>query len=258
MSDETTEIRALTRSDSHDDLMWSAEGFAHAQRLAKMFSESSLVPDHLRGKVADVTIALLMSKRLREDPLIVMQNMHSVKGKAGWNAQYVIARANKSGVFKGRIGYRETGTPGADDYAVTAFAVLADTGEEVSFTASMAMAKAEGWTSNPKYKSMPQVMLRYRAATFLVRFHAPDVMLGASTVEEIEDVVAAEPLQVESRLPRGKAALGITQDAELPDVIDAIVAEPAREVVEVKPAKTEKPKARPTLELGPGDDEAPL
>jgi hypothetical protein len=38
---------------------------------------------------------------------------------------------------------------------------------------------------------MPEVMLRYRSAAFLVRFYAPDVMLGYQTVEEVEDVVAS-------------------------------------------------------------------
>jgi hypothetical protein len=132
-----------------------------------------------------------MAWRLGEDPLIMMQHTHIVKGKAGFSAQYVIARANRSGVFKGRIKFREVGKPGSDNYVVTAFATLAETGEEVEFSASMEMAKAEGWTGNAKYRSMPQVMLRYRAATFLVRLNAPDVMLGANTAEEIEDVVVS-------------------------------------------------------------------
>jgi hypothetical protein len=174
--------------------LWDPNTFEQAQRIGKMFASSVLIPEHLRGKLPDVTIALMMARRLGEDPLIVMQNIHVVSGKAGWSAQYIIARTNRSGVFKGRINWREEGR--GDGLAVTAFAVLADTGEEVSFTASMQMAKDEGWTKNPKYRSMPQLMLRYRSATFLVRLYAPEVMLGVPTIEEVEDVAAAQPARV--------------------------------------------------------------
>jgi hypothetical protein len=125
-----------------------------------------------------------------EVPLIVMQNIHVVNGKAGFASQYMIARANSSGVLKGRIDWRiDRSDP--NNLAVTAFAILKETGGEVSVTCDMKMAKAEQWVKNPKYTSMPEVMLRYRSAAFLVRFYAPDVMLGYQTTEEIEDVGAA-------------------------------------------------------------------
>lgn len=171
-----------------------AQTFELMQREARLFSASPLIPDHLRKggpeqAMANCYIALKMAKTMGEDPLVVLQNIHVVNGKAGFASQYVIARANSSGVFEGRINWRTQGE--GDNLSVTAFAKLADTGEEVSFTCDMAMARAEGWTKNPKYKSMPGVMLRYRSAAFLVRFYAPDVMLGYQTAEEWSDVAAA-------------------------------------------------------------------
>ena len=57
----------------------------------------------------------------------------------------------------------------------------------------MKEAIAEGWTTKAgnKYQSLPELMLRYRAATFLIRTHAPEVMNVMHMVEEIEDVRAA-------------------------------------------------------------------
>lgn len=179
------------------------ERFALRQRQAKMFAMSPLVPEHLRKgsaeqAIANCWIALTLAEAMGEVPLIVMQNIHIVNGKAGFASQYMIARANNSGIFKGRIDWRiDRGN--AENLAVTAFATLKETGTEVSVTCDMKMARAEGWTKNAKYTTMPEVMLRYRSAAFLVRFYAPDVMLGYQTSEEIEDVVlaarpAAEPL----------------------------------------------------------------
>lgn len=179
------------------------EAYRIQKDKAKLFALSPLIPDHLRGRdpetaMANCLIAIQMAEAMGEMPLVVMQNIHIVKGKAGFAAQYMIARANASGVFRGRIGWRVTGK--ADDMAVTAYATLADTGEEVCFTVDMAMARAEGWTSNSKYKTMPEVMLRYRSATFLVRFYAPDVMLGYQTHEEVVDVIAAAGADVKPGL----------------------------------------------------------
>lgn len=172
-----------------------AERFALRQRQARMFATSPLVPEHLRKgspeqAMANCYIALTLAEAMGEVPLIVMQNIHVVSGKAGFASQYMIARANSSGIFRGRIDWRiDRSDP--KNLAVTAFAFLKETGDEVSVTVDMNMAVAEGWTKNPKYKSMPEVMLRYRSAAFLVRFYAPDVMLGYQTVEEVEDVVLA-------------------------------------------------------------------
>lgn len=198
------------------NMLADGPAFEHGQRVAKLFASSQLVPPHLRDKVADCFIALHMAQRLNEDPLIVLQNIYVVSGRAGWSAQYMIGRANRSGVFKGRINWRIEGK--GDALSVTAYAKLADDGEEVSATATMAMAKAEGWTKNAKYQSMPEVMLRYRSATMLIRFYCPDVMLGIPVADELEDeraagrmrdVTPAAPADAAPMTPFERAARGL-------------------------------------------------
>jgi len=195
MSNEIT----TTKPAPGTDLLADTESFEHAQRVAKMFSQSELIPPQWRGKVADCTIALVLARQLGESPLAVLQSLYVVNGKAGWAASYVIARANRSGVFRGRINWRVAGT--GEALVVTAFATLADTGEVVEVSASMAMAKAEGWTSNKKYTSMPEVMLRYRSAVLLVRLYAPEVMLGYHTEDEITDAGPRVELPAPAALP---------------------------------------------------------
>lgn len=167
-------------------LLFDPARFDHAQRVAKMFASSKLVPSHLQGNVADCAIALHMAERLGEDPLVVMQNITVINGRAGWSAQYMIGRANRSGMVKGRIRWRTDGT--GDGMVVTAIATLADGDEDITASASMAMAKAEGWTRNVKYASMPEHMLRWRSATMLIRLYMPEIMLGIPAADEVEDV----------------------------------------------------------------------
>lgn len=172
----------------------SPDKFEHAQRVARVFSESALVPPHFQGKLPNCLIALNIADRMGEDPLTVMQNLAVVSGKPCWQTQYMIARANKSGVFSSRITWKSAGQ-GAD-LAVTASAALADSGEVVSVAVSMAMAKADGWTKNAKYTTMPEHMLRWRSAAMLIRLYAPEVMLGIQSAEEIEDATQSAPRDV--------------------------------------------------------------
>jgi hypothetical protein len=53
----------------------------------------------------------------------------------------------------------------------------------------MDMANAEGWTSKngSKWKTMPEVMLRYRAASFFSRMNCPEISMGIYTSDEIID-----------------------------------------------------------------------
>lgn len=69
----------------------------------------------------------------------------------------------------------------------------------------MAMAVAEGWStkSGSKWKAMPELMLRYRAATLFARLYAPELTMGIRSTDEVIDVspVVAEPASRFERAP---------------------------------------------------------
>ena len=77
----------------------SIEGFASLQRMANMFTKSSMVPQTFQGDInlGNAAIALDMAIRMRANPLAVMQNLYIVHGRPSWSAQFLIATLNKSG-----------------------------------------------------------------------------------------------------------------------------------------------------------------
>lgn len=193
MSDTTTRPQLPAVAPS-GDMLANPVLFEHMQRVAKVFCASALIPDHLKkNNGADAFLALQIARERGESPVAVMQNIYFVSGKAGWSAAYMIGRANKSGTFKGPLRWSSEGQ--GETLKVTCRGKLADTGEEVDATVSMAMAKAEGWTKNSKYATMGEHMLRYRSATMLVRLYCPEVLLGMSTSDELEDLRAAGQLR---------------------------------------------------------------
>jgi hypothetical protein len=170
-------------------------------QIAQTFADAEFIPAHFRKKPADCFVALHMAQNMGEDPLIIMQNMCVIKGTPGWKAQYMIARAANCGVFSGGITWDIEGK--GEDLKVTAKATLAKTGEVVtSPVVDFKMAHGEKWTVNEKYKTMPELMFRYRSAAFLIRLFAPQVMLGYQTIEEVEtlpNIVQAEPKRLKKQ-----------------------------------------------------------
>lgn len=168
--------------------LYEPGGLETYKAVAELFAASSFCPDTLKKNKADLVLVLALAQAIRENPIQMVQNVHVINGRVSWAASYLIGRANGSGRLRGIIDWRETGEVGADDYSVCAFATLAATGREISATVSLATAKAEGWTRrNSKYLTMCQAMLRYRAATLLVRQYFPDILLGLHEQHELVD-----------------------------------------------------------------------
>lgn len=276
MTDETANLPALMTAPAPmtGSMFDSPAMLEHTQRVSKLFMASALAPEHLRKNMSDVVIAIDIARQMGESPIAVMQNIYFVSGRAGWKTEYMIARANRSGVFKGRITWKTAGEGAA--MVVTAHAALADTGEVVEAAASMAMAQAEGWVKNPKYKTMPEHMLRWRSATMLIRLYAPEVMLGAQTMDEIDDMRHAGQLSAQpdgSYAPASSAELRAAADDPLaiPPELDrrpkpaqaepdddpelpapAAAAEPPEAEPEATPAAATAPKPATTPQEWPG------
>jgi hypothetical protein len=170
----------------------SAEGFELLQRQAKMFCGSSLVPQQFQGEqnFGNAIIALEMAQRMNASPLMVMQNLYIVYGNPGWSSKFLIATFNQCGRFEA-IKYKETGKKGTDSQGVIAY-TREKGSDEVIYgpEVTILIAKQEGWydKKGSKWKTMPDQMLRYRAAAWLIRTTAPEISMGLQTTDEIIDI----------------------------------------------------------------------
>ena len=189
----TSEI-TKTNPEGESSIYQSTESFEFAQRQAKSLCESDLVPTGYQGQkgLSNCLVALEMSKRMNLSPLTVMQNLNVIHGKPSWSAQFISSQIMGCGRFK-NFDYVVTGKD--DGLAVQCQAIRLEDNKLVKGTAvSMKMAQKEGWTrKNPKYQSMPEIMLRARAATFFGRQYIPDLLLGVQTSDEVVDI---QPIDV--------------------------------------------------------------
>ena len=64
----------------------SAGNWELAQRIAKAFAASDLVPKQYQGNLPNCLIALEMANRMGASPLMIMQNLYVVHGTPGWSS----------------------------------------------------------------------------------------------------------------------------------------------------------------------------
>jgi hypothetical protein len=163
-----------------------ASAFELAQRQAKALQTSDLLPTQFKSNLGNILIALEYAKRLDMPPLAVMQSMYVIHGKPAFDAKFFIAQIVKR---YGQIHYEMSGT--GDSAACFVWVTDPETGEKLTgVEVTITMAKAEGWYSKAgsKWPTMPDLMLRYRAAAFFARCYLPDLILGLQTIDEIRDI----------------------------------------------------------------------
>ncbi len=180
--------------------MDTVAGFESMQRAARLFASSSIVPAQYQGEkgLPNCFIAIDMALRMSANPLLVMQNLYIVHGNPAWSAQFLIATFNRCGRFSA-IRYEFQGEEGKDNWGCRAVATELATREKLAGPlVTIGLAKKEGWygKNGSKWQSMPEMMLRYRAAAWFVRTYAPEIAMDLHTVEEEQDkVITIEPAQ---------------------------------------------------------------
>ncbi len=166
--------------------------FELMQRVSNAFAQSDLVPTQFRGNLPNCMIAMDMSQRIGANPLMVMQNLYVVHGNPGWSSKFLIATINSCGRYSS-LNYECVGDDPEDkNYKVRAYTTEKATGKVLMGEwITWGMVSAEGWDkkTGSKWKTMPGQMFRYRAAAFWQRAYAPEIGMGLSTAEELQDIV---------------------------------------------------------------------
>lgn len=195
---------------------FSVQGFEHAQRVAKMLASSNLIPANYQNNIQNTMIAMEMANRIGASPLMVMQNLNVIQGKPSWSSSFIIASLNSCKRFS-PLRF-EMGGEG-EEYGCLAWAYDNSTKDKLQGPkVTWKMVKEEGWLakSGSKWKTMPELMFRYRAAAFFGRLYAPDILMGMQTAEEVQDV---QTEQIAERINSNKNV------QEVPVEMIAIIAE---------------------------------
>jgi hypothetical protein len=187
-SNQNLPVLAGPFSDEVTDLLFDEQKHQLIENLAEKYAKSDLVPKHCKGKPDNCFILIQMACRMKVDPFMMIQQCYIVHGKPGIEAKLAIALCNYRGPFVGPIAYELSGEGMGRE--CTAVGMLPG-GRRCEMTVTMQIAKAEGWINKDgsKWKTIPDLMLQYRSATWLIRTICPEVIMGLHSSDELRDSV---------------------------------------------------------------------
>ncbi len=237
---------------------------AEAMEIAKLMAAGNFVPKHLRGAPGDCLAVVMQAARWGMDPFAVGNKTYFVNDRMAYEAQLVNAVVNSSNVLDGRLKVEWSGEGNSLKCLVSGRIK----GDPDIKTREVKLANIKTRNS-PLWQSDPEQQIAYFATRAWARLHAPEVLLGVYTPDEIESTAsngADAPQRLSSDMLAQQAGVTVeqqqiahdepaeqVQDAEA-DPIDAYVEE-VREADELRAEITAE--AQQTLDDidGPLDDD---
>ncbi|MHB4163761.1 RecT family recombinase [Klebsiella pneumoniae] len=194
--------------------IFSPEGMDRLVRFATLMADSkATVPAHLAGKPADCLAVTMQAAQWGMNPFSVAQKTHVVNGTLGYEAQLVNAVVSSSNLLATRLNYKWDGdwskvsgkTDKSPSLTVTVWATLKGESEPRTLTISMAQA---GVRNSPLWEQDPRQQLAYLCVKRWARLHAPDVLLGVYTPDELQETA---PRVERDITPPASTAAGMNQ-----------------------------------------------
>ena len=216
---ETKKINALavqSETTPTISVFSDVDNFKNALFMAEKIAKSDIIPASFKGKPENCLVALEMSNRMKMPVMQIFQNLYVIQGRPCWSSSFIIACINRCGKYTDlQFEYN------AEGKYCFAWAISRETGERIEGPkVSMKMAEAEGWLAKngSKWKTMPDLMLRYRAAAFFGRVNCPEIINGMLTDDEAKEIREVKP------------------KAEPSDIVDIFEEKPEAQTEETKAA----------------------
>ncbi len=198
---EETSLTVNPEVEASIDVQREVINYTELMRMAEMLAQSTIIPVQYQRRPENCFVALDMSARTGLSPLIVMQNLYVIQGKPSWSGSAVSALIKSSPQFK-EVELVYVGEEGKDNWG--AYVIAKKNGKIIKGgTVTIAIAKKEGWyqKSGSKWQTMPELMLAYRAYSWFGRVHAPELMMGMQSTEEVMDTVMIDQTGTQVKNP---------------------------------------------------------
>lgn len=240
------------------DILSDFTAFENAQRIGKMLTQSAIIPKNFQNNLPNVMVALEISCRNKLSPIVVMQNLNVIQGRPYWSSKFIIAALTTSRVSNlhyelvedGEIevlgGFNGTKKK-IKNLKCRVIANDRKTGEErIGPWVTMQMAVSEGWygKDGSKWKTMPEVMIRYRAATFFASIYYPDLSVGIDVADDDTSTPANIPALNRETVTNGEIVGPAPEEK----------AKPKRKKAEPKTIEVEVEAEPVTVEAEPVED----
>ncbi len=165
--------------------MFMPANMGEAMELARLMANSNFVPPHLRGKPGDCLAVVMQAGRWAMDPFAVGNKTYFVSDRMAYEAQLVNAVINSAGVLDGRLQPEWEGE--GNELVCTVRGKIK--GDPQVKTRRVAI-KTITTRNSPLWKQDPEQQLAYYASRAWARLHAPEVLMGVYTPDELDTAMS--------------------------------------------------------------------
>ena len=227
-----TEMPPVAGGFSSASLVLSDDAMRSVVRIADlMASGRTTIPKHLQGSQGDCFAVSLQAMQWGMNPFSVAQKTHLVNGTLGYEAQLVIAVLNSSPALASRLNFQWSEnwhgvngkTDKSQDHWCCVWATLNGEADPRALTVSMAQVGDN--RNSPNWVSDPRQQLAYLAAKRWARLHAPDVILGVYTPDELQDAAPLMQNNAPRLSPAEIGAASLPKPAERDTRLDNLIAD---------------------------------
>jgi hypothetical protein len=163
---------------------FTPSSLAEAMEYAKLIANSELVPKDYRGKPQNVMIAVQMGAELGLSPILSLQKISIINGKATLAAEALLALIRTHPQYESDEGYFE----GEGDNRTAVFKVKRKGSDWHESRFSIKDAKKAGlWGKAGAWTTYSDQMQMHRAVSFGCRFKFADALMGLISEEEAQD-----------------------------------------------------------------------
>lgn len=183
-------------SDEIKSLVLMPRTIDECASLAERFSKSSLIPEKLRDKPADVFVTIAYGMEFGLGPMAALKGIHVVDGKPGLSADLMVGLCLARGKAKYFKRVEATNT------SVTYETLRVGDDQPRRATWTMEDAKRGALHMKDNWRCYPRSMLAARAKADLARDVYPDLLSGCYTPDELgaSDVIEAEFTEIKEPL----------------------------------------------------------
>jgi hypothetical protein len=168
-------------------LQWPVNALER-MNLCRELATARLVPPAFQKSPADIFLIMNTLERLGLDFFLTIGECFVQQGKVGFQGKVAAAMLNSSGRLAERLSYSYEGQ--GDDRTITVSARLH--GETAPRTVDVRLGDAK--TTNAQWVKQPDQQLGYSGARRWGRLHLPEVILGMTFHDEVQDMIDVTPM----------------------------------------------------------------
>ncbi len=228
------------------------KSFEDVARLAKMMSlATTMVGAVCRNNEGNCYGVIMQAARWGLDPFAISHECFIVNGNLGYGAKLIASVIAANAPIEGRLSYEYTGSISDRTRAVRVYATfIGDKEPKEIQTPQLNQIKIQ---NSPLWKNDPDQQLAYYGARSWARRHAPDIIMGVVTSDEIKDNPSLNRMRDVSSSDEAEPKqkfLNVTplSTKKEPEGVPEAENEPETEAKEPAPKQAPEPKAEGTLE----------